>query len=173
MDGFAIERAHLGNFADDATVEIGVYAQTVIKIFGAIENVMKLLVKLRNGKRLISAKLALRPFNSRAPPYPDLLFRIAWSNKEGVLLLSPGCYDGDGFGFFEARQVVKIRILAETILSVVGTRGFMCRGKCFLRLGAAIVPERNGTEETSKGTSQTLIFFRGYILIYESLHAHL
>src|SRR6266850_1632673 len=59
MYGLSIEGAHVGNLADDAIVEIGVYAKPIVKLLSAIEDLMKLFIKLRNWKRLISSEFTL------------------------------------------------------------------------------------------------------------------
>ncbi len=128
MNRLPVHRAHLRNLANDCVVEIRVYTEAVVKLFSAVENVLQLLGKLRDGKRFVGAEITFRAFNAGAAPNPDFLFRIARAHEKRVLVFSSRRDNGDRVWFFEAGQVVKIRILAKAILRVVGARGFACTG---------------------------------------------
>ena len=76
MNRLAIERAHLRNLADDRVVEIGVDAEAVVKFVSAVENVLKLLFKLRDREMIRqrqthSSRLQLRRVVPPKSPVPD------------------------------------------------------------------------------------------------------
>src|SRR5688572_14309930 len=113
MNRLAVQRPHLGYLANDGTIQFGVDSQAVIEILRAIENILQFRFKLRDGKRFIRAKLFPGSLKTGATSDPNLLLRIAWSDKQRVFLISSGRDDRDRIRFVETGQVQEIGILSK------------------------------------------------------------
>src|SRR5690349_4388543 len=99
MNRFAIECTHVRNFVDYRLIQITVNTQPVIKCFSPIQQFLEFRIKVGDWKRLISTKVSLCALDTGATPIPDLSFRVARPNKQGVLIR---LYYSDCVWFFKA-----------------------------------------------------------------------
>ena len=141
MDRFPIQATHRRDLANDLFVEILLHPEAVIQHLSSVQNFAQLAVKLLNWKRLLRAEFALRTFDARATPVPNLTFRIARPDKQDILVRLAGPDDRDRVGLFKTGQVEKIRILAKAVMSVVGARCFARGGNDGDGVGLHTTPE--------------------------------
>src|ERR1043165_7955139 len=86
MNGFAIESTHVCNFRDYRLIQITVNTKPVVKCFSPIQQFLEFRIKFGDRKRLISTKVLLRALYAGATPIPDLSFRVAGADKQGILI---------------------------------------------------------------------------------------
>src|ERR1043165_366811 len=119
VDRLAIQRSHARDLLDDRIVELLVHPETVVKDVCAIEKVSQLRLKLYDRKSIFSPKLTLRAVDTGSASIPNLSFRISWTHKQRVLLVSFELDDRECVRFFKTSQVEKVRVLTKTIMRVV------------------------------------------------------